>query len=139
VIFLLQTPAFVIILQSKNNIESKNHQILTFFRKLFLIAAMRSRYFFRFAKLQHECSNKRILIAAAVNFINVIRVCFLYECRFGSFFYVHVLSKTCQNVRSYEKIARLMLMKLTPEMSLLPYFEKGLSNLTHTRTHSRVC
>jgi len=34
--------------------------------------------------------------------------------RFGSFFYVHVTRKSCQNGRSYEKFVRRMLMKLTP-------------------------
>jgi len=53
--------------------------------------------------------------SAGVNFINVKRARFLYECHFGSFF---LLTYTCRKKlpkwRSYEKRARLTLMKLTP-------------------------
>jgi len=47
---------------------------------------------------------------SCVNFINVKRARFSYERHFSK---LHVRSKSCQNVRSYEKIVRLTLMKLT--------------------------
>ena len=54
-----------IILQPKTSLNQKNHQILTFFRrKLFFNCSYAQPVFFRFAKLQHESSNKRVLIAA---------------------------------------------------------------------------
>jgi len=48
-----------------------------------------------------------------VNFINVMRTNFLYERRFGSFFYVYVTREKLLKQRSYEKFARITLMKLT--------------------------
>jgi len=36
--------------------------------------------------------------------------------RFGSFYYIHVTRKNCQNERSYEKFVRLTLMKLTTRL-----------------------
>jgi len=48
-----------------------------------------------------------------VNFINILRTNFLFEGRFGSFFYVHVTREKLPNQRSYEKVVRKMLMKLT--------------------------
>ncbi len=48
-----------------------------------------------------------------VNFINVPRTNFSYEHRFRSFFYVHVNREKLTKQRSYEKLARKMLMKLT--------------------------
>jgi len=37
-------------------------------------------------------------LTSNVNFINVLRASFLYKCRFGSFFNVHVTRKSWQNV-----------------------------------------
>jgi hypothetical protein len=48
-----------------------------------------------------------------VNFINVKCTNFLYERRFGSFYYVHVTRKKLPKQRSYKKFACLRLMKLT--------------------------
>jgi len=48
-----------------------------------------------------------------VNFINVKCTNFLYECCFNSFYNVHDTIKKLQKQRSYEKFARLTLMKLT--------------------------
>ncbi len=50
---------------------------------------------------------------SGVNFINVKRANFLYECHFGSFFYVHVTKKKLPKQRSYKKFVCKMLMKLT--------------------------
>jgi hypothetical protein len=47
-----------------------------------------------------------------VNFINILRMIFLYEHSFSSF-YVHVTREKLPKQRSYEKQARIMLMKLT--------------------------
>jgi len=49
-----------------------------------------------------------------VNFINVKHTNFSYKCRFGSFYNVHVTRKKLPKWHSYEKFARLTLMKLTP-------------------------
>ena len=54
---------------------------------------------------------------AGLNFINIIFARFLYERCFGSFFYVHVTRKSCQNRRSNEKHLRITLMKLTPGLN----------------------
>ncbi len=48
-----------------------------------------------------------------VNFINVKRTNFLYKCHFGTFYYIHVTRKKLPKWRSYKKITRLTLMKLT--------------------------
>ncbi len=48
-----------------------------------------------------------------VNFINVKRTNFLYERCFGSFYYVHVTRKKLSKQCSYEKFARLTLVKWT--------------------------
>jgi len=50
---------------------------------------------------------------SGADFINVKRTNFLYERRFGSFYYVHVIRRKLPKQRSYEKFARLTLMKLT--------------------------
>jgi len=54
------------------------------------------------------------LVRPGVNFINILRTNFSYECRFGSFFYLHVTRKKLPKQRSYEKFVSKMLMKLTP-------------------------
>jgi len=54
-----------------------------------------------------------LTIIAGVNFINVQRTNFSYECRFSSFFYVHVTRKKLPKWRLYKKRKRLMLMILT--------------------------
>jgi len=59
-----------------------------------------------------SCDNLRW---AVVNFINILRTNFLYECCFGSFFYVHVTRKKLQKQRSCKKFVRKMLVTLTPE------------------------
>jgi hypothetical protein len=48
-----------------------------------------------------------------VNFINILRTNFLYECCFGSFFYVHVTREKLPKQRSYKKFVHKMMMKLT--------------------------
>jgi len=48
-----------------------------------------------------------------VNFINILRMIFLYEHSFSSFFYVHVTREKLPKQRSYEKQVRITLMKLT--------------------------
>jgi hypothetical protein len=63
---------------------------------------------------------KRIIgYNVCVNFINILHAIFLYERRFGSFFYVHVTREKLPKLRSYEKFARKTLMKLTTEHMLL--------------------
>jgi len=56
-----------------------------------------------------------------VNFINVKRTNFSYECRFGSFYYIHVTREKLPEQRSYKKFVRLTLMKLTTD-----WIERGL-------------
>ncbi len=63
-------------------------------------------------------SNKK---SPGVNFINIKHTNFSYECRFGSFYYVHVTRKKLPKWHSYKKFARLMLMKLTPTVNYM-YF-----------------
>jgi len=58
------------------------------------------------------------LIFTVVNFINILRINFSYKWRFSSFFYVHVTRKKLPKLGSYKKLARKMLMKLTPEKQL---------------------
>jgi len=45
------------------------------------------------------------MLRTLVNFINILRTNFLYECRFGSFFYVHVTREKLPKRCSYEKFA----------------------------------
>jgi len=55
--------------------------------------------------------NRKKILSSGVNFINVFRTLFSYECRFGSFFSMYV-----QHL--YEKSVRKMLMKLTADYFL---------------------
>jgi len=59
----------------------------------------------------------------AVNFINVFRALFSYECRFGSVFlltYVRTyVEKKLPKRHSYEKSAQKTLMKLTPGLNFI--------------------
>ncbi len=57
-------------------------------------------------KTFHTCSH----------FIDILRMNFLYECHFSSFFYVHVTREKLPKRRSYVKFTRKMLMKLTPDL-----------------------
>jgi len=50
----------------------------------------------------------------AVNFINILRLNFMYESLFGSFFYLHIAGEKLLKIPLYKKLARKMLMKLTP-------------------------
>ncbi len=43
-------------------------------------------------------------LTPGVNFINMLRMNFLYKHHFGSFFYVHVTRKSCQNTTFVRKI-----------------------------------
>ncbi len=61
-----------------------------------------------------------------VNFINIKRTNFSYECRFGSFYYLHVTRKKLQKQSSYEKFTHLTLMKLTIEFPFLTLFQNGI-------------
>jgi len=54
-------------------------------------------------------------LTSAVNFINILRTNFLYQCRFDSFFYVHVTREKMPKQLSYQKRMHITLMKLTPE------------------------
>jgi hypothetical protein len=54
-----------------------------------------------------------VKLTTGVNFINILHKKFLYECRFGSFFYVHVTSEKLPKQHSYKKFVRKMLIKLT--------------------------
>jgi len=56
--------------------------------------------------------------ASGVNVINVKNINFLYECHFGSFYYIHVTRKKLPKQRLYEKFARLTLMKLTAGLKI---------------------
>jgi hypothetical protein len=49
----------------------------------------------------------------SVNFINIKHTNFSYKRHFGSFYYVHVTRKKLPKQCSYEKFARLTLMKST--------------------------
>jgi len=64
-----------------------------------------------------------------VNFINVKRTNFLYECCFSSFNYVHVTRKKLPKWRSYEKFVRRMLTKLTLVLHSPFYFPNFLNNI----------
>jgi len=50
-----------------------------------------------------------VKLTPVVNFINIF-----YERYFGSFFYIHVTREKLPKRRSYVKVARIMLVKLTP-------------------------
>ncbi len=67
-----------------------------------------------------------------VNFINVKHAHFAYKRHFNSFSsYIHVRSKSCQNVRSYKKFVRLTLMKLTTEVAACFEEWKDVASRTH--------
>jgi len=76
----------------------------------------------------HEClftllgslcgkATRKMLVKStpAVNFINVKHAHFSYKCYFSSFFLLHVHSKSCWNVRSYEKFVRLRWWNWLPD------------------------
>ncbi len=56
-------------------------------------------------------------LQSGVNFINILCTIFLYECRLGSFFYLHVTREMLQKWRLYKKHAHITLMKLTPDVN----------------------
>ncbi len=59
------------------------------------------------------CFHFESRLSAGVNLINVPRAHFLYECHFGSFFYVHVIREKLPKQFLYQKFVRITLMKLT--------------------------
>jgi len=61
-----------------------------------------------------------------VNFINILCTNFLYECCFGSFFYIHVTREKLPKRHLYKKFVRKILMK----------FKVGLSTITATLCES---
>ncbi len=63
-------------------------------------------------------------LSSGVNFFNILRTNFLYEHRFGSFFYVHVTREKLPKPFSYEKRSGIMLMKLTAD--LFGYVTEGV-------------
>ncbi len=52
-----------------------------------------------------------------VNFINIIRMPFSFECHFGSFFYLLAAREKLPKQRLYTKFVCIMLMKLTKNVS----------------------
>jgi hypothetical protein len=60
-----------------------------------------------------DVSIKRDGAHSGVNFINILRTNFSYECHFGSFFYVHVTRKKLPKQSLNKKFVRKRLMKLT--------------------------
>jgi hypothetical protein len=62
-----------------------------------------------------KCECKMLMkLTPGVNFINIIRANFSYECLFGSFLRTYVRRKKLPNRQcTYEKFVRKMLMKLT--------------------------
>ncbi len=72
-----------------------------------------------------------------VNFINILRMNFLYECRFGSFLYITMyIEKKLQKHCLYEKFVCKMLMKLTTGLPRLPVV--GTVPFLRGETGSRV-
>ncbi len=84
-----------------------------------------------------------IYIRQGVNFINVKRARFLYECCFGSFFFVHryvtyvrtYIEKKPPKWRSYEKCARITLMKLTTRIQAV---DGNIINLLNPLSNSAL-
>ncbi len=62
----------------------------------------------------NKCFAEIQICRQAVNFINILRTNFSYECHFGSFFCVHVTREKLRKAFLYEKGSGKMLMKLTP-------------------------
>ncbi len=70
-----------------------------------------------------------------VNFINILRMKFLYERRFGSFSYVHVTREKLPKQHWYEKFVCKMLMKLTTVVPPKPAARRALSTLALKTTN----
>ncbi len=73
-----------------------------------------------------------------VNFINIIRANFSYECLFGSFLRTYVrtyVEKSCRidNVRTYKKFVRKMLMKLTAVLLCLLFWSISFKTVSIQR------
>jgi len=69
------------------------------------------------------------IFRSGVDFTNIIRTNFLYECLLCSFFYIHTYihmyvrgKKLLNRRRTYEKFVRKMLMKLTPGVDFTKLF-----------------
>jgi len=60
---------------------------------------------------------------SGVNFINILRTNVSYECRFHSFFYVHVTREKLPKQRLYKKFVQKMLMKLTTGGAKFLFYE----------------
>ncbi len=97
----------------------------------------KKRFFWNFSivfhiLMQDYTQNKNIWLkeskvtpfTPSVNFINILHTNFSYERQFGSFSLVTCLVTFCFAKNSYEKWARIILMKLTPGVPVM--FEGGI-------------
>jgi len=73
-------------------------------------------------------------LTPAVNFINVLCANFMYECLFGSYFNLNVTREKVPKKHLYEKLAHIMLMKLTPGVVLASLLK--LKILTELSKHN---
>ncbi len=74
----------------------------------------------------------------SVNFINILHTKFLYEHRFGSFFYIHVTRGKLLKQHSYKKFVLKMLMKLTARRILECLFRSCEHEVDCTQNVSRL-
>jgi len=72
--------------------------------------------------VEQKEKNNLVFCRPVVNFINILRVNFLYKSLFSSFFYLQVTREKLPKRRVYEKFARKMLMKLTPGQQLVDFY-----------------
>jgi len=75
-----------------------------------------------------------IKLTTGVNFINIIRANFSYECLFGSFLRTYVRRKKLpKRQRTYEKFVRKMLMKLTAVLLCLLFWSINFKTVSIQR------
>jgi len=65
--------------------------------------------------LVKAASKMLVKLTPGVNFTNILYTNFPYESCFGSFLYLHVTREKLSKQHLYEKFARKMLVKLTPD------------------------
>jgi hypothetical protein len=99
------------------NFEQKLHSSTVIREKLCKTLPYKKAVCKMLVKLTHVRSAV-VLLAAVVNFINILRAKFTYESLFGSFFYLHVTREKLPKRHSYVKFARKLLMKLTTVLIL---------------------
>jgi hypothetical protein len=77
----------------------------------------------RLSKSESDCIIVDLHSAEKVSsYIFILRLNFLYERCFSSFFYIHVTREKLQKQHSYKKFVRKMLMKLTTGVKFLHHF-----------------